>query len=82
MLQAVASKLPLATIAEYLRDPAGYEPVAAFERALARYGAEVVEALGDEAAVVEPAADVATLVDRLALGVDAKTAKALLAPFA
>jgi hyaluronoglucosaminidase len=81
MLQAVPSKLPLATIAEYLRDPAAYEPVAAFERALARYGAEVVAALGDEEATVEPAADIASLVDRLALGVDAKTAKALLAPF-
>jgi hyaluronoglucosaminidase len=81
MLQAVPSKLPLATVAEYLRDPAAYEPLAAFERALALYGAEVLAALGDDEATVEPAADVASLVDRLALGVDAKTAKALLAPF-
>ena len=45
MLQAVPSKLPLATIADYLRDPAGYDPARSFERALGEYGAEVTEAV-------------------------------------
>jgi hyaluronoglucosaminidase len=84
MLQAVPSKLPLATVGEYLRDPDAYDPVAAYERALARYGAEVVDALrrlAGEPADVAPAADVAALVDALALGVDAATALALLEPF-
>ena len=45
MLQAVPSKLPLATIADWLRDPAGYDPDASFERALRDYGDEVEEAV-------------------------------------
>jgi hyaluronoglucosaminidase len=45
MLQAVPSKLALATVADYLRDPAGYDPDASFERALQAYGAEVLESL-------------------------------------
>ena len=83
MLQAVPSKLPLATVGEYLRDPEAYEPVAAFERALARFGAEVVEALRALApapAELTPVSGAAELVDALALGVDAATALALLEP--
>ena len=81
MLQAVPNKLPLATVAEYLRDPEGYEPVAAFERALARYGSEVVDALRPAGpAEVDVPSDAAGLVDALALGVDAATALALLEP--
>ncbi len=34
MLQAEASKIPLLTIAEYLTDPLGYNPTAAWERAI------------------------------------------------
>jgi hypothetical protein len=45
MVQAVPSKLALATIADWLRDPRGYEPRASFERALREYGGEVVAAL-------------------------------------
>ena len=45
MLQAVPSKLPLATIADWLRDPHGYDPDASFERALAEYGNEVEESV-------------------------------------
>jgi hypothetical protein len=45
MLQAVPSKLPLATVADYLRDPRGYDPEASFARARDAYGAEVAEAL-------------------------------------
>jgi hyaluronoglucosaminidase len=82
MLQAVANKLPLATVAEYLRDPAAYDPVAALERALARYGREVVESLGRPAPDVRPPDDVAGLVEALALGVDAATGAALLGAFA
>lgn len=45
MVQAVPSKLPLATIADWLRDPHAYDPDASFERALREYGAEVEEAV-------------------------------------
>jgi hyaluronoglucosaminidase len=45
MVQAIPSKLPLATVADFLRDPAGYDPERSFDRALRRYGEEVVEAL-------------------------------------
>ena len=44
-MQAVPSKLPLATIADWLRDPAGYDPDVSFERALLDYGDEVDEAV-------------------------------------
>jgi hyaluronoglucosaminidase len=84
MVQAVPSKLALATVAEWALDPAAYEPVAAFERALAAHGAEVVEALralAPAAGEVAPPDDVAALVDALALGVDAATGVALLEPF-
>jgi hyaluronoglucosaminidase len=75
MVQAIPSKLPLATVADFLRDPAGYDPRASFERALARYGGEVVAALGDPAQVDRPE----DLVEALRLGVDAATAAAWLA---
>ena len=75
MLQAVPSKLPLATVADFLRDPHGYDPQASFERALQKYGAEVLAALGDEKADVEQPDD---LFATLALGVDPPTARALL----
>lgn len=45
MLQAVPSKLPLATVADFLRDPEGYDPEASFVRALRTYGPEVIAAL-------------------------------------
>jgi hypothetical protein len=81
MLQAVPNKLPLATVADYLRDPAGYDPVVAFERALTRYGGEVIDALGPPGVSVTGASDTAALVDALALGVDSATAASLLRPF-
>ena len=82
MVQAVPSKLALATIAEWARDPAAYEPLAAFERALAAHGSEVVESLRPAGrADVAPPADLPGLVDALAFGVDAPTAVALLEPF-
>jgi hyaluronoglucosaminidase len=84
MLQAAPSKLAFATLAEWARDPFAYEPVAAYERALADCGAEVVEALRRLApapAEVSRPGDVAALVEALALGVDAATGLALLEPF-
>jgi hypothetical protein len=80
MLQAVPSKLALATIADWARDPAAYDPLASFERALAAYCAEVVDALGPPGDATPPA-DVAALVEALAPGVDAATGAALLGPF-
>jgi hyaluronoglucosaminidase len=76
MVQAIPSKLPLATVADFLRDPHGYDPHASFARALDRYGEEVVAALGVEPAAVARPDD---LVEALALGVDAPTAAAWLA---
>ena len=84
LLQAVPSKLPLATAADYVHDPAAYAPLPAFERALKRYGAEVVAALRElagEPARVERPRDLEGLVAALAPGVDAATALALLEPF-
>jgi hyaluronoglucosaminidase len=84
MVQAVPSKLALATVAEWTRDPVAYEPVAAYERALREHGAEVVDALrrlGGTADGVARPQDVAALVAALAGGVDAATGVALLEPF-
>ena len=84
MVQAVPSKLALATAAEWARDPAGYEPFAAFERALSEHGAEVIEALrrlAEKPVDVDEPADVESLADALLLGVDAATGVALLEPF-
>jgi hyaluronoglucosaminidase len=72
MLQAVPSKLALATVADYLRDPGGYDPDASFERALRAYGAEVLEALR--------ALPQASLARSLAPGLSAAAALALLEP--
>jgi hypothetical protein len=83
-VQAVPSKLALATVADWARDPAAYDPVASFERAVRAHGAEVVEALralGNGHVDVQRPADVPGLVDALALGVDAATGAALLEPF-
>jgi hyaluronoglucosaminidase len=81
MLQAVPSKLALATVADWALDPVAYEPVASFERALRDHGAEVLASLGKPAAGVRPPADVAGLVEALAPGVAAATGAALLEPF-
>jgi hyaluronoglucosaminidase len=81
MVQAVPSKLAFATVADYAREPAAYDPVRAFERALREHGAEVVEALGVARAGVERPSDVEGLIDALRQGVDAATGVALLEPF-
>ena len=81
MVQAVPSKLALATVAEWARDPESYDAIAAYERALATDGAEVVDALGPRAEGVPPPADREGLVAALSGGVDAATGAALLEPF-
>jgi hyaluronoglucosaminidase len=45
MVQYVPSKLPLATVADYVADPAAYDPDRSFEAALRELGREVVDAL-------------------------------------
>jgi hypothetical protein len=84
MIGAVPSKLPLATVADFARDPAGYEPLPSFEHALAEHGAEVVEALralAPEPAEIALPGDLQGLADAFAPGVDKATALALLQPF-
>ena len=84
MLQAMPSKLALATVADWARQPAAYDPIASYEGALRRHGAEVVQALRQLAprpAQIERPADLPGLIDALAPGVDAATATALLEPF-
>jgi hyaluronoglucosaminidase len=81
MVQAVPSKLALATVADWAREPQAYDAYASFERALGEYGREVVESLGPARAEVERPADVHALADALLLGVDAATGAALLEPF-
>jgi hypothetical protein len=84
MVQAVPSKLALATVAEWARDPDAYEPFASYERALRTHGAEVVEALrrfDSPPAEVTHANDLQELVAALAFGVTAAEGAALLEPF-
>jgi hyaluronoglucosaminidase len=84
MVQAVPSKLALATVAAWARDPDTYDPIASFEAALRAHGVEVVEALRSldpSPASITRADDLQGLVATLAFGVDAATGAALLEPF-
>jgi hyaluronoglucosaminidase len=83
MMQAVPSKLALATVADWTRDPTEYDPIESYERALREHGAEVLAALRQLAypVRVSPPRDIPGLVDALALGVDAGTGVALLEAF-
>ena len=85
MAEAIPSKLALATVADWTRDPPGYDAIASYERALRAHGAEVLQALEQLVmAPHEPVAapgDVAALVHALELGVDAATGAALLREF-
>ncbi len=45
MQQALASQIPLATVADFLWDPQGYDPEVAWERALEEVGGRTAEAL-------------------------------------
>jgi hyaluronoglucosaminidase len=83
MVQAVPSKLALATIGEWARDPHAYDPLRSFERALREYGREVFDSLG-RVPGTDPGtrpSSTAELMEALELGVDAPTARALLEPF-
>jgi hyaluronoglucosaminidase len=84
MVQCVPSKLALATVADWARDPDAYDPVASYERALRDHGAEVVESLrrlAPERVAVSIPRDVPALIEALALGVDPAGAIGLLEPF-
>ena len=84
MVQAIPSKLALATVADWTRDPAGYDPIVSYERALREHGAAVVAALwelGAKPAALERPRDLRGLIDALEPGVDTATGLALLEPF-
>jgi hyaluronoglucosaminidase len=84
MVQAAPSKLALATVADWAREPSSYDPVSSYERSLGEHGAEVLgelRRLAGRPADVKPPADIPGLIDALGLGVDAPTAIALLEPF-
>jgi hyaluronoglucosaminidase len=81
MVQCVPSKLALATVADWARDPYGYDPLESYQRALAAHGAEVLEALGPPDATVRPPDDVEGLVGALQFGVTAPVGAAFLGPF-
>jgi hyaluronoglucosaminidase len=81
MVQCVPSKLALATVADWARDPAGYDMLASYERALREHGAEVLDALGEPADDVTPLGDLESLCEILKLGVTAPVGAALLRPF-
>jgi hyaluronoglucosaminidase len=85
MVEAIPSKLALATVADWTRDPAGYDPITSYERALREHGIEVLQALDrlvtTPHVVVDAPGDVAALVQALEPGVDAATGAALLRAF-
>jgi hyaluronoglucosaminidase len=79
MLQAIPSKLPLATFADWARDPWGYDRLASFRRALDAYGEEVCAAVRKLATAADvPPLPLEEAADALADGADAATSLALL----
>jgi hypothetical protein len=81
MVQCVPSKLALATVADWAKDPFVYDPLESYARALRDHGAEVLDALGAPAAHVTPPDDLEALCEILKLGVTAPVGAALLRPF-
>jgi hyaluronoglucosaminidase len=81
MVQCVPSKLALATVADWAKDPFGYDPLVSYERALREYAAEVLEALGEPDRETKPVDDLAALCEILKLGVTAPVGAALLRNF-
>ena len=81
MVQAVPSKLALATVADWARDPFAYDMLASYERALREHGAEVLAALGAPTGDVDVPDDLAAVCELLKLGVTAPVGAALLQPF-
>jgi hypothetical protein len=77
------SKAASATIADRTRDPAAYDRLASYERALREYGAEVLEALGQPPAKPSRTNGRPRDLGKLAaleLGVDAATSGTVLEP--
>jgi hyaluronoglucosaminidase len=81
MVQCVPSKLALATVADWARDPHAYDPLASYERALREHGAEVLDALGEPDPATRPLDDLEATCEILKLGVTAPVGAALLRPF-
>jgi hyaluronoglucosaminidase len=81
MVQCVPSKLALATVADWAKDPFGYEPLDSYERALCEHGSEVLEALGEPDPDTKPPDDLDALCEILKLGVSAPVGAALLRAF-
>jgi hyaluronoglucosaminidase len=81
MVQAVPSKLALATVADWARDPFAYDPLESYERALREHGAEVLDALGEPAVDVAVPDELGAVCEILKLGVTAPVGAALLRPF-
>ena len=75
------SKLALATVADWAKDPFGYDPLVSYERALRDHGAEVLESLGGPDPDTEPVDDLEAVCEILKLGVTAPVGAALLKPF-
>jgi hypothetical protein len=80
-VQAVPSKLALATVADWARDPYAYDPLVSYERALREHGEEVLAALGEPATDVDVPDDLGAVCEILKLGVTAPVGAALLRPF-
>jgi len=81
MVQAVPSKLALATVADWARDPYAYDPLESYGRALREHGEEVLAALGEPDPYTKPVDDLAAACEILKLGVTAPVGAALLRPF-
>lgn len=81
MVQCIPSKLALATVADWARDPFAYDPIASYERALREHGVEVLEALGEPDRETTPPDDLESLCEILKLGVTAPVGAALLRAF-
>jgi hypothetical protein len=77
----VPSKLALATVADWAKDPFAYDALESYARALRDHGDEVLEALGEPASDVHPPDDLESLCELLKLGVTAPVGAALLRPF-
>jgi hyaluronoglucosaminidase len=81
MVQCVPSKLALATVADWAKDPDAYDPIESYTRALRDHGEEVLAALGEPATDVRAPDDLEAVCEILKLGVTAPVGAALLRQF-